>query len=396
MVDILGVLNFILSVIIGLLILVVLVVAHELGHALVARRNGVIVEEFGVGFPPRAWGKKIKESFLGKNVLYSVNWLPLGGFVKLQGEHDAADGKGDYGAASLWAKTKILLAGVVMNWLVAALLLSILAATSGIPKILPGQFQMPGDTGIDRQPVVITNVVKGSPAEKAGIAKGDEVRAVAGQQVYSSLDLTALTRQYAGQTVDIAIKNKAGEKAIRTTLNPATVTTGMLGVSSGQKRATTYRSTWSAPITGVALTGQFTGYTLSELGNMLVKLGSGLVDKINPNATVREQGNAKLGQVGDSVGGPVAILGVLFPSAREAGPASLTLAAALISLTLAVMNILPIPALDGGRWFVTMLYRVVLRKPLTKEKEEKIHGTGMLVLLGLIVLITVLDVQKLL
>ncbi|MDQ5932160.1 MAG: regulator of sigma protease, partial [Patescibacteria group bacterium] len=104
-----------LGILTGLIILVLLVVIHELGHGIVARRNGVVVEEFGVGFPPRAWGKKVKQSVLGKNVLVSLNWLPLGGFVKLQGEHDSATNKGDYGAATYWQKTKILLAGVVMN-----------------------------------------------------------------------------------------------------------------------------------------------------------------------------------------------------------------------------------------------------------------------------------------
>ena len=76
-----------------------------------ARRNGVVVEEFGIGFPPKAWGKKLKRSILGNNVLFSLNWLPLGGFVKLQGEYDSASKKGDYGAATYWQKTKILLAG---------------------------------------------------------------------------------------------------------------------------------------------------------------------------------------------------------------------------------------------------------------------------------------------
>jgi regulator of sigma E protease len=115
------------GIIVGLLILVLLVVVHELGHGIVAHRNGVKVEEFGVGFPPKAWAKKVASSVLGKDVLFSLNWLPLGGFVRLQGEHDSATKKGDYGAASYWVKTKILLAGVVMNWIIAALLITALA-----------------------------------------------------------------------------------------------------------------------------------------------------------------------------------------------------------------------------------------------------------------------------
>jgi regulator of sigma E protease len=115
--------ELIVGIIIGVIALTVLVVLHELGHAIAAKRNGVVVEEFGIGFPPLAWGKKLKDSFIGKNVLFSINWLPLGGFVKMQGEYDASDKKGDYGAASFWVKTKILLAGVFINWLTAAVLL---------------------------------------------------------------------------------------------------------------------------------------------------------------------------------------------------------------------------------------------------------------------------------
>ena len=90
------------GILIGLFTLVILVVIHELGHAIVARRNGVIVEEFGIGFPPKAWAKKLKNG-----ILFTINWLPIGGFVKLKGEHDSDDKKGDYGAASYWQKTKI-------------------------------------------------------------------------------------------------------------------------------------------------------------------------------------------------------------------------------------------------------------------------------------------------
>src|SRR6476659_3066841 len=132
----------IVGIILGIIALTFLVVVHELGHAIAARRNGVVVEEFGIGFPPRAWSKKLKNK-----VLFTINWLPLGGFVKLQGEHDAANKKGDYGAASFWVKTKILLAGVIVNWLTAAVLFTILALT-GLPQVIPNQFSVNGDTRV--------------------------------------------------------------------------------------------------------------------------------------------------------------------------------------------------------------------------------------------------------
>src|SRR3954464_2992547 len=116
--------------VIAILLFISLVLVHEWGHYIVARSNGVDVEEFGLGFPPRAWGKKLKSG-----MVLSLNWLPLGGFVKLKGEYDADTRAGSFGAASLWAKTKIMLAGVTMNLLVGLALLTILALV-GMPKLL--------------------------------------------------------------------------------------------------------------------------------------------------------------------------------------------------------------------------------------------------------------------
>ena len=379
-------LNFIFSVLVGLFLLVLLVVLHELGHAIAARRNGVVVEEFGIGFPPRAWARKLKGG-----VLFTLNWLPLGGYVKLQGEHDAANKKGDYGAASLWAKTKILLAGVFINWITAVVLFTGLALT-GLPKVIDNQFTIPSDTTEIRKPVTVVAVTDGSPADQAGLKPGDQIVRFAGQRLELPSDLSALTKQYKGSTVEV-IYNRDGSEAIkRLTLRAENKDQqGYLGVSADQR--TTYRSTWSAPIVGVALTGQITGVTLQGLGDMVGKFATGLVDKLNPSQDSQARADEKLGEVGSGVAGPVAILGILFPSAREAGVSALVFMTALISLALAIMNILPIPALDGGRWFVTMLFRV-LKKPLTKELEEKIHGTGFAVLMGLFVLVTIADVTK--
>lgn len=391
--DILATLNFILSVVIGLIILTILVATHEFGHGVVARRNGVKVEEFGIGFPPRIKGWNVKNSVLGKNVLYGVNWLPLGGFVKLQGENDASTGKGDYGAASFWAKTKILLAGVFVNWVTAAVLLSVVAAM-GIPKMVDGQFMIASDTVIRTQPVTVDSVSSGLPADKAGLKVGDELVSVAGTTMNDTTKLVELTKANLGKTIEVIYKRGSEQKVAAVTLRSNNDDQkGYLGLSGGQQ--TTYRSTWSSPIVGVALTGQLTGYTLQSLGTTFMNFITGLADKLSSNSGIRASGDAKLAAVNNNVGGPLVILGMLFPAARADGPGSLLLVTALISLTLAVMNILPIPALDGGRWFLTFLYRIVLKKPLTKEKEEKIVGVGFMVLMGLVLIITVADVFKL-
>lgn len=374
-----------MGVALGLIILVFLIVVHELGHAIVARRNGVVVEEFGVGFPPRAWGKKLKNG-----ILFSVNWLPLGGFVKLQGEHDAAKGKGDYGAATFWQKTRILLAGVVTNWLVAVILLSILAIT-GLPKVLPDQFSVATDTSIVRQSVEISALVPDYPAEKSGLKEGDKIIRFAGQEVPTTQALIDLTKVNKGKEVDVIYTRNGSESVVKVALRDDQVGS-VFGAGLGQRELT--KSTWSAPLVGVVTAGQFTLATLQGLGDLLANLASGLFLQLSPNESTRSEASENLKTAGDSVAGPIGILGTIFPQAERAGLTQLTFLTAIISLTLAVMNILPIPALDGGRWFVMTLFRVT-KKELTKEREEKIQTAGFLALMALVVLVTVADVTKL-
>lgn len=373
------------GIIIGLVVLVILVVLHELGHAIVAKRNGVVVEEFGIGFPPKAWGKKLKNG-----VLLTVNWLPLGGFVKLQGEHDAATNKGDYGAATFWQKTKILLAGVVVNWLTAVVLLMALLWTSGLPKIIPDQFTIASDTSTVSTPVQLGSLVDNYPAAKAGLETGDKIISFAGEPIESSQEFIEVSKANRGETVPVVFERDGEEKSAEVSLRDAD--SAVFGATLGQQDS--IKATWSAPLVAVVTTAQFTWVTLQGLGDLLFNFVAGLVGQLSFTSEGREQATEQLNTAGASVAGPVGILGVIFPAASEAGFAQIVFLAAIISLTLAVMNALPIPALDGGRWFVTAIYKA-LKKPLTKEKEERIHGTGFMVLMVLIVVITVADVVKL-
>lgn len=375
------------GIVVGLAILVFLVVIHELGHAIAAKRNGVVVEEFGIGFPPKAWGKKLKNG-----VLFTVNWLPLGGFVKLQGEHDSASKKGDYGAATFWQKTKILLAGVAINWIAAAVLLSILAVT-GLPKVFPNQFSVTGDTTNMREPVRLAYVQQGSAADKAGLEQGDMIVRFAGKQVDEPQALSQATADNRGQSVEVIYtRGGAEQRSIVTLRADDTDGEGYLGVTPAQMELT--RSTWSAPIVGVMVTGQFTVETLKGLGALVANLATGLTSQLSGDAAVRENGSKELGAAGDSVAGPIGIIGVIFPAAQQSGPTQLVLLTAIISLTLAVMNVLPIPALDGGRWFTMAAFKL-FRKKLTKEREERIQAFGFLTLMALVVVVTFADVSKL-
>lgn len=379
--------ELIFGILVGLIVLVLLVTIHELGHAIAARRNGVVVEEFGIGFPPRAWAKKLKNG-----VLFTLNWLPLGGFVKLQGEHDAASGKGDYGAATFWQKTKILLAGVLMNWVVAAVLLTVLAWT-GLPKILDNQFSIAADTISVKEPVEVATVAKGSPAEKAGMKVGDQILRFAGEPIPTPLVLTEKTKENRGKKVEVIYSRGGVEASTDVSLRADNDDNkGYLGLGSGQREQ--IKASWSAPIVGVVTTGQFTLVTLQGLGDLVVNTVKGIVLQFSPDQSVREEAGKNLEMASGSVAGPVGILGTIFPAAEQAGLTQLIFLSAIISLTLAVMNVLPIPALDGGRWFTMAVFKL-LRKPLTKEKEEQIQGTGFMILMLLVIVITVADVAKL-
>lgn len=381
-----------IGILTGLFILIVLVVIHELGHGIVARRNGVVVEEFGVGFPPKAWAKKVKNSILGENVTYSLNWLPLGGFVKLQGEHDSASKKGDYGAATYWQKTKILLAGVLMNWVAAVVIFTVLALV-GLPKIIPNQFSVPADTVSTTEPLKISGVTSNSPAEKAGLRNGDEILLVNGRDLQTATDLGTTTKELRGQKVTITYSRDNQESTVQATLRKdVKPNEGYLGVTTSQ-RLEEIRATWSAPIVGVGTTVQLTLETFKGLGTLVGNLGSGLASKFSGNEQVRKSGDQALTDASNSVSGPVGILGVIFPAFQQAGLKMLLLLTGVISLSLAVMNVLPIPALDGGRWFTMTVFKLA-RRPLTKEREESIQSIGFVALLGLIVLVTIADVGK--
>jgi regulator of sigma E protease len=157
-------------------------------------------------------------------------------------------------------------------------------------------------------------------------------------------------------------------------------------------RAFTY-STWSAPLVGVGLTAQITGQTFQGIGQMVWNFIHGVGSLLSFDDNARQVGRAEISAVGDSVSGPVGIIGILFPTFTSAGPANLAFLAAIISISLACMNVLPIPALDGGRWLLIAIY-VFRGKKLTKETEEKIVSRAFIVLLALMFIVTILDITR--
>jgi len=377
--------ELVFGVVIGLIVLVLLVVAHELGHAVVAHRNGVVVKEFGIGLPPSVCSKKMKNG-----VLLSLNWLPIGGFVRLQGEYDADSKQGDYGSATFIRKTKILLAGVLVNWFIAAVIFTILSLF-GLPKILPNQVTVPGDTTIIYQPVEIANIKADYPAQKSGLEVGDKIVEFADQEVLTTERLIELIEDNKGQTIDVVYVRDGVNYDTNVSLGNG-LDGSYFGAGLGQSEA--IKATWSAPLLGIATTGQFTWETLRGIGALLGDLSNGLMSQFSSDADTRQQASSDLSAVSDSVAGPIGILGTIFPAAQRAGLIQLLFLTAIISLSLAVMNILPIPALDGGRWLTMSIFRLS-KKKLTKEREEKVQAVGFIILMSLIILVTFVDVSKL-
>ena len=376
--------QIILGAIVGLIILVILVVIHELGHAIAAIRNGVEVEEFGIGFPPRAC--QIGEY---KGTKITLNWLPLGGFCKMKGESDDAKEPHSYGAASLWAKTKILLAGVWMNFWTAVVIFAILALF-GMPKLVPDQFAMKEDYHGTAGEVSVVEVMKDTVAAHAGVQKGDRVLSINGTKVEYSSEVPRLVHNLAGKELNLVVRRGNADKSFKLQL-PAQAAAGhgILGIATSDSKPATIRATWSAPLVGFIDTLQLMWLTIAGIFGMIGNLFTGLWGMVTGAGA-----GGRLASVAQGVAGPIGILGVIFPTAMASGPSILLYISGMIAVSLAVMNLLPIPGLDGGRCYLTWVYHA-LKRPLTKEKEEKIVGYGMLSLFGLMILVTLVDVCKL-
>ncbi len=382
-------------IILGLVLFLLLVVLHEFGHFIAARRGGVEVEEFGIGFPPTLFSKHFKNH----RTKYTLNLLPLGGFVRLKGEHDSDSTPGSYGAARMKTKIKIMLAGVGMNFAIAWFMLLVLCII-GIPQLpLPGgqeQFKIASDSHETSSSLFVSYVEPKSPADSAGLEVRDKIikAAPVSCELRDNCDysftrfqdeksLSGFTKANAGKEIRFEVIGGNGmAKTVYATLRSSEEVNSSKGTDTpkGYLGVVPYeyviaRSTWSAPIVAAGLTYQFSKVTLQGLGSAVKNLVIGNAHEASQN-----------------VSGPVGIFFVL-KDGSSLGFRYVLLIVALLSLTLAIMNILPIPALDGGRLFVTLLFRK-LKRPLTPKMEERIHGTGFAALMILFVLITFVDVRR--
>ena len=377
----------------GIILFILLIVLHEYGHFLVAKRNGVEVEEFGIGFPPKIWGKK-----LGKGIFegyYTINLLPLGGFVKLKGESGDDLDKGSFKIASGKAKLKIMLAGVAMN-LVAAFVILTIVALCGMPKLINNQFTVASDSKVSKSESLINYIDEGSPAQKSGLKISDNLKSLNGTKINSQDELRQLTKSSAGKNVDITYIRAGKTFSTKTQLLSAQQVSesqntnnpkGYLGVETTDY--TLVKSTWSAPVVAIGLSLQIIKLTIVGLGSTLAHLGSSIGLFVIGHGT---QAKSQASQASQNVTGPIGVYALL-SRGSVLGYQFILFIVGLLSLTLAIMNALPIPALDGGRAFLLVLFRLI-KKPLLPKTEDKIHGTGFAILMLLFVVIAIVDIKR--
>lgn len=348
-----------------IIILGLLVFVHELGHFVAARVLGVGVKEFGFGFPPRLWG------FTRKNTVYSINWIPLGGFVRLHGEDGEEKDAHSFGVQRAWKRIVILIAGVTMNFFLAACIFSV-GYIIGFPANVSDG--VPAGARSRNAQVQITEIQENAPALQAGLQVGDALVLVNNVPIASITDAQQAAKAAGNRTVSITYRRGSTATQTTATLQPL-VETGNpgLGVSLAETAELSY-APLRAIVEGFRAAGTSLWIILEQFGLLIGRLFTNQ-------------------PVGDVVAGPVGIA-VLTGQVAELGFGYLLQFMALLSLNLAIINILPIPALDGGRLLFVIIEKLRGR-PVSQKVEAKIHNTSFAVLIALIAFVTLHDVFKL-
>ncbi len=388
-----------ITIIVFLLLLSVLVLIHEAGHFFVAKKFGIKVEEFGFGFPPRMF------SFKKGETIYSINWLPIGGFVKLYGEDEAGGGKiklkvengklkirdrkRAFFAKSAWQRAAVIVAGVVMNAVLAAIIFYIFLGISGFKTDLPllSNYKFFGVNQTNLKEVVISDIVKNSPAEKQGLKAPTKVVRVNGQKILDTKDFVNIVNLNRGREIEIVWSNLEGNETHKTKVTPRVSPPpreGALGVGLFplSRAVLNYETPVQKIFSGITHPVNLMSYNLNVMAE-LVKI------------SFEKKSTKPLSQ---GVSGPVGIASLTgsileIQNLKEKTLQLLNLAG-ILSISLAFFNILPIPALDGGRLFF-ILIEAVTGKKVNQRFESLTHTIGMILLLGLMLLITFKDIWKL-
>lgn len=369
-----------MSILIFILVLVALIVVHEFGHFVVAKLSGMRVDEFGIGYPPRAWGFKKGETE------YTLNWLPFGGFVKIFGEdmeeklpgakETSSDSSRAFSARPRLLQAATLFAGIAMNLLFAYVLITATLAM-GTPRALA-----PEEVATAKNvSVAVAGVLPESPAAKAGLVPGDYlVRASQGESMWSGTDTDAFTSFVAADTaqkpIALSVLRGGEEKVLIVTPQKGTIVSDPQRAALGVQLAlvgVVPVSLLQAPVEGAVLTWEITKQTAIALVNFFGSIFTFTADL-------------------SQVSGPVGIAGAV-GNASSQGLASLLTITALISINLALINVLPVPALDGGR-LLFVLIESITRRPIKPSVANAMNTIGFGLLILLMLVVTAHDVLK--
>lgn len=393
-----------LTVIVFLVTIGVLIFVHELGHFFVARRNGIRVEEFGFGFPPRIfgfqilsenknqdskgfskkrikfiWGKRNSEKEieshenLDESTIYSINWIPLGGFVRIKGENGGNEKDDDsFAKKSAWIRIKVLGAGILMNFLLAWVAIS-LALFIGAPQALDGNQKVEGSK------IQISQVVEDTPAEKMGIKVGDEIVKCLGEneQCQKNFSMVSEIQSFIGEQKgkEISFEIKRGKDVFVLSGQPRIdypENQGSLGISLVETAIVSY-PWYEAIYKGLITVFNLIWMILATFFNIIKDLVVGQ-------------------KVSVDVSGPVGIA-YLTKQVTTLGITYILQFIALLSINLGIINGFPFPALDGGR-ILFILIEKIKGSPVSQKIEQIAHTFGFIALIALMFLVTFRDLVK--
>lgn len=364
--------------IVFILIIGFLVLIHELGHFLVAKKAGIRVEEFGMGFPPSVWKKQKGET------TYSLNLIPLGGFVRLFGEDGVKEEEKSH-PRSFYAKSPaikigVLIAGVISNFLIATIIFYFLLIQAGFTftlGMLPGQdYHFP--FGDQENFVAISAVLPDSPAEEAGI-KANSLVINANQEKFEDVEsFIGFIEKNKGNKVNLELRDIESEEQnlFEVFLREDNLEEGSLGVGLAGISQIKYIKPIDKAASGFLHSLNFTHFTLASLGHLVGK-------------SVKEK---NINYMASAVMGPVGILAFTKITLEEGFIAVLSLMA-LISLALAIINLFPIPALDGGR-ILFICIETLTRKKIPPKVEQNTNLAGFIFLISIMILVTYKDIVQ--
>jgi regulator of sigma E protease len=349
------------TILIIILSILILIFFHELGHFLFAKRYGVRVEEFGIGIPPRVFGKKIGET------IYSLNLIPLGGFVKLFGEDVKVDDERSFSSKPIYQRAVIIFAGVAAFFVIAFFVFSAYSVVGVRTEIKEEEINLYANPEI-----FITQVIPQSPASEAGIMSGDILISIGNEEITKPSQAVLFLEGKEGEEVEIEVLR--GQEKIVFSMIPTerTEERGSLGIAMVATTEKKY-PLYYAPVKGITMTGETTYSIVSGLYTFL------------RSRIIGEDISSEM-----RIGGPVAI--VKFGSgAFSRGLPDFLQFLGLITVSLAVLNILPIPALDGGRLMFLTIEKIK-GSPISEKMEYGLNATFFILLMGLLFVVTYNDI----